>query len=104
MAATKRKKGNTGKRYTDKQKQRILNFVSSRGRGGISAATKKFGVSYIALARWMKGVGKGTRRLGRPPKAKADKRSKKTVKTALIALKGLKKQFTILQRTLKKLR
>lgn len=45
--------GDTGKRYTEAQKQKILEFVAKEGRGGITAAGKKFGVSYVALRRWM---------------------------------------------------
>lgn len=52
-----KEKGNTGKRYTEAQKKRVLDFISSQGRGGIAAAQKKFGVSYIAVRRWMQGKG-----------------------------------------------
>lgn len=48
-----KEKGNTGKRYTEAQKKRVLDFIYSQGRGGIAAAQKKFGVSYIAVRRWM---------------------------------------------------
>lgn len=96
------KKGNTGKRYTDEQKQTILAFVQSRGRGGISAATRKYGVSYIALKRWMGGGPKTRGRVGRPPKAKTglDGRTQRKVKTALKTLKGLVKQVSALKRAL----
>jgi transposase-like protein len=94
------KKGNTGKRYSDAQKKQILEFVAAQGRGGISAATRKYGVSYIALKRWMGGGG-GTRgRVGRPPKAKVDGRSRRKVKTAQKAVKALLKQVTALKRLL----
>lgn len=95
------KKGNTGKRYTDEQKKAILDFVQSQGRGGISAATRKYGVSYIALKRWMGGGGRKGR-VGRPPKAKGlDGRTQRKVKTALKTLKGLVKQANALKRLLK---
>lgn len=97
-----RKKGNTGKRYTDEQKREILGFVNSRGRGGISAAGKKFGVSYIALRRWMNGAG--VRKSVRSEKVKGlDGRKLKSVRAAMIALKAMKKQITALQKTLKQL-
>lgn len=103
MALVKtRKKGNTGKRYTDDQKQKILEFVNSQGRGGISAAGKKFGVSYIALRRWMNGET-GGRKAGRTASKGLDGRKLKSVQSAMVALKGLKKQITVLQRTLKQL-
>jgi hypothetical protein len=104
VAATTRKKGNTGKRYSDDQKKTILDYVKSEGRGGITRATKKFGVSYIALARWMKGKGGGKGKVGRPKGSGSDKRTKKKVLAALKAFKGLKKQFTLVQRLMKAIR
>ncbi len=100
--ATARKKGNTGKRYSDAQKRKILNFVNSRGRGGISAAGEKFGVSYIALRRWMNGET-GGKKAGRGASKGLDGRKLKSVNAAMAALKSFKKQITILQRTLKQL-
>ncbi len=101
MART-RKKGNTGKRYTDAQKREILDFVNSQGRGGITAAGKKYGVSYIALRRWMNGAGVGRgRKPGRAAGKGLDGRKLKTVRTALKALKAFKKEITLVQRTLK---
>lgn len=95
------KKGNTGKRYTEEQKQAILAFVNSQGRGGISAATRKFGVSYIALKRWMNpGAARG--KAGRPAKARGlDGRTQRKVKTAQKALKALLKEAAALKRLLK---
>lgn len=101
MAKT-RKKGNTGKRYTDDQKREILTFVKSRGRGGISAAGQKYGVSYIALRRWMNGET-GGRKPGRVAAKGLDGRKLKSVKAAMAALKSFKKQITVLQKTLKQL-
>src|SRR4051812_29618051 len=101
MAESTRKKGNTGKRYSDDQKKQILDFVKGQGRGGITAATRKYGVSYIALARWMKGKGVKKGKVGRPKGSGADKRTKKKVIVALKAMKGLKKQFTALQKAMK---
>ena len=97
-----RKKGNTGKRYTDEQKAKILEFVNSQGRGGISAAGKKFGVSYIALRRWLNGET-GGRKAGRSPAKGLDGRKLKSVHAAMAALKSFKKQITVLQKTLKQL-
>lgn len=105
LATKTRKKGNTGKRYSDTQKKKILDFVAKQGRGGISAAGKRFGVSYIALRRWMNGTGTGSgRKVGRPPKVKGlDGRKIKSVQSALAAVKGMKKQLTVLAKTLKQL-
>ena len=104
MAA--RKKGNTGKRYKPALRRKILAFAKKRGRGGITAACKKFGVSYIALRRWMKngpdGAPKGGRR-GRAAKAGLDGRRLRTLKNALASAKLLRRQSGKLQRLLKKL-
>jgi transposase-like protein len=100
--ATTRKKGNTGKRYSDAQKTRILAFVNKQGRGGISAAGKKFGVSYIALRRWMNGKT-GAGKPGRGESKGIDGRKLKSVKATMASLKAFKKQITVLQRTLKQL-
>jgi transposase-like protein len=100
--AKTRKKGNTGKRYTDEQKREILAFVNAQGRGGISAAGKKYGVSYIALRRWMNGET-GGRKVGRAAAKGLDGRKLKSVKAAMAALKSFKKQITVLQKTLKQL-
>ena len=56
--AAKKTNGNTGNRYSDKQKMDVVKFVENAGRGGISEAQKKFGVSYIAVRSWMKKLGK----------------------------------------------
>ncbi len=102
MAAKKRKKGNTGKRYDEAQKQAILAYVESQGRGGISKACKKFKVSYIALRRWLNGTSGN--KVGRPAKAKALEGKKlKNVMDSLVALKTLKKELTQIQKTLKSL-
>jgi len=67
--------------------------VNSQGRGGISAAGKKFGVSYIALRRWMNGET-GGRKAGRAASKGMDGRKMKTVRAAVAALKSFKKQIT----------
>jgi transposase-like protein len=50
-----------GKRYTAEEKSKIISFVESHnaanGRGGQSAAAKKFGVSQLTVAGWLKGAG-----------------------------------------------
>ncbi len=57
--ATK-KKATKGKRYTDVEKAEILQFVESHGRGGGTAAAKKFGVSQLTISSWKKKAGGGT--------------------------------------------
>ena len=57
-----------GKRYTDKEKAEVLSFVETtnaeRGRGGITAAAKKFKITPLTISNWLKktGVSPRTRR------------------------------------------
>lgn len=64
MAA--KKKATKGKRYTDAEKAEILQFVESHGRGGGTAAAKKFGVSQLTISSWKKKAGGG---IAKPAKA-----------------------------------
>jgi transposase-like protein len=53
-----------GRRYTAKEKQEIIDYVdqvnAERGRGGQSAASKKFNLSQLTISSWIrKGVGSG---------------------------------------------
>jgi len=56
----KRTSGNTGNRYTPEEKANILAFIEKNGRGGITAAQEKWGVSYIAIRSW-KDAGLGSK-------------------------------------------
>jgi transposase-like protein len=55
------KKASKGKRYTAEEKQQIVDFVNkhnaAHGRGGATAASKKFGVSQLTVASWLKNSG-----------------------------------------------
>lgn len=48
----------TAKRYNESEKQEILRFVqkvnSEKGRGGVTAAVKEFGISPITVNSWIK--------------------------------------------------
>jgi hypothetical protein len=55
MAAKKTTK--KGKRYSAQEKAEILAFIDSQGRGGQTAAAKKFGVSPLTLSSWRKSAG-----------------------------------------------
>ena len=50
------------KRYTEEQKNEILSFIdkfnADQGRGGQTAAIKKFGVTAVTLSNWNKKTGK----------------------------------------------
>jgi len=102
MVKATRKKGDTGKRYSEAERKKILAFVEKRGRGGISAATREFGVSYIALRRWIK-LGPGGAPRGTLAKVALDGRKARRIKTALVTVKSLRSQLNVLQQTLKNL-
>lgn len=61
MSTTTKKDIVRGKRYTADEKSKIIAFVESHnaanGRGGQSAAAKKFGVSQLTVSGWLKGAG-----------------------------------------------
>ena len=56
-----KKTSTKGKRYTAEEKQQVVNFVNqynaANGRGGATAASKKFGVSQLTVGSWMKSSG-----------------------------------------------
>mgnify|MGYP002640940535 CR=1 FL=1 len=49
-----------GKRYTDEQKAEIVAFAKAQGRGGQTAAAKKFGASPLSVGQWVKKAGGGS--------------------------------------------
>lgn len=53
----------TGKRYSNEEKAEIVQFVEAfnaqNGRGGQTAAVRKFGISQLSLAAWLKANGSG---------------------------------------------
>jgi transposase-like protein len=55
------KKTTKGKRYTTEEKQSVVDFVNSHneanGRGGVTAAVKKFGTSALTISSWVKSSG-----------------------------------------------
>ena len=69
-----KKAGSKGKRYTADEKQVVVDFVNNynaaNGRGGVTAAVKKFGASPLSIGSWVnsgpapakapKANGKGT--------------------------------------------
>lgn len=58
MSTNTKKSASKGKRYTDAEKREIVSFVekvnSEKGRGGQSAAAKKYGISQLTIASWLK--------------------------------------------------
>lgn len=56
-----KKSSSKGKRYTPAEKRKIIAFVdevnAEKGRGGQSAASKKFGISQLTISSWIKKGG-----------------------------------------------
>ena len=54
-----------GKRYTVDEKAKVIAMVekvnSEKGRGGITAASAKFGVTPLTISTWMRNAGLATR-------------------------------------------
>jgi transposase-like protein len=78
MSTSNKKDIVRGKRYTAEEKSKIVAFVESHnaanGRGGQSAAAKKFGVSQLTVSGWLKGSGSSAR--GSKSSAKGSMQSK----------------------------
>lgn len=84
MAA--KKAASKGKRYSEQEKAEILRFVEEQGRGGASAAAKKFGVSPLTISSWRKQAGGATTR----PKAGASAAVDRDEVLRVLAQKGFK--------------
>ncbi len=44
------------KRYTDAEKKEILDFIEAKGRGGQTAAVKKYKVTAATISSWRKKI------------------------------------------------
>jgi hypothetical protein len=62
----------TIKRYNETEKADILSFIeqynTEKGRGGATAAIKKFGVTAATLSAWTKKSGKKAKKTGKAAK------------------------------------
>lgn len=90
-----------GKRYTDKEKSEILAFVdkvnAEKGRGGQSAAAKKYKISQLTISSWLKsGIGSG-------PVAKGNGGAKGGISSKLAKLATLASQIEKTEKELGKL-
>lgn len=74
-----------GKRYSESEKAEILEFVNQQGRGGASAAVKKYGVSPLTISTWRKTSGAAPRAT-----AKAVSSAERDDVLRLLAGKGFK--------------
>ena len=89
--STKNKKASaTGIRYTDAQKKEIVDFVAqyniTNGRGGQSAASKKYKVTPLTISAWMKAAGVSSK----APKAAKAAKAAKAPKSATSSKKGVR--------------
>lgn len=79
-------KGAQGKRYSPDQKAEIIKFINefnaANKRGGLKAASEKYGVTVVTLSAWMKKAGK--------PKAKPATRKSTTPKAKVSRKRGRK--------------
>ena len=112
MSTTNNVNAAKGKRYTEKEKSEILAYVdkvnAEKGRGGQSAASKKFKISQLTISSWLRGgAGSGTVRVTTSSKAGglAGKVAKLTSLAAQIdrsekELEKLKAQFKTLKASL----
>lgn len=88
MSTKSKRKSPTGVRYSDEQKNEVVNFVidynTTHGRGGQSVASKKFKVTPLTVAAWIKASGnKAAAKPGKKtqaPKAVSPTTSKKGVR------------------------
>ena len=87
MSTKNKKSGSTGVRYSDAQKQEVIKFIadynSKNGRGGQSAASKKFGITQLTLGSWLKKAG-----VKKAPKADKAPKAAKAAKAPKAAKKG----------------
>jgi transposase-like protein len=85
MSTKTKKKAPTGVRYSDAQKKEVIDFVaeynSAKGRGGQSAAAKKFKITPLTVAAWLKASGKKAK--GSASKGKAAKAPAATKRTGV---------------------
>ena len=60
-SGTKKASKGVGKRYSSAEKQEVVDFVnaynSTNGRGGQSAAARKFNISILTISSWLKKSG-----------------------------------------------
>jgi transposase-like protein len=68
-----------GVRYSSELKAEVVNFVKAhnarKGRGGQSAAARKFGVTILTVSAWLKGSASGKQAKGKAAAASAGLRS-----------------------------
>ncbi|MBK1881065.1 hypothetical protein JIN85_01485 [Luteolibacter pohnpeiensis] len=85
MSTNAKKAGVRGKRYTPAEKQNIVSFVeeynATNGRGGQSAASKKFGISQLTISSWLKSSGEAAPAAAAAPAKRGRKAGKAAATT-----------------------
>lgn len=82
MSTSAKKKTAKGIRYTDAQKQEVVDFATSynlaNSRGGQSKAAEKFGISPLTVAAWLvaSGAPKASKKAPKSPKAAKSPKAK----------------------------
>ena len=100
---TPRKKAGSkkGVRYSDEQKAKIVQFVQdhnqANGRGGQSAAVKKFGVSALTISKWSKKDGKSPQKAPAASKRKVAPKGAADTAGKLQRMLAIQQQLEILQ-------
>ncbi|MCF7807435.1 MAG: hypothetical protein K9M49_07190 [Candidatus Marinimicrobia bacterium] len=81
-------KGNQGKRYSAEEKAEIVKFIQTYNaehkRGGMKAASDKFGVSVVTLSNWGKGKRKKAKAKAKTNVKKVAAKAKAKGKVALV--------------------
>lgn len=106
MASRKKAKNSKGRRYTTEEKAAIIDHVekinASKGRGGQTAAAKKFGISMLTISNWMKKSAPAA--AGKSSVKSKGKGSSKSMNGSLAKLAALHSQIQSKEKELAKLK
>ncbi|RYD35976.1 MAG: hypothetical protein EOP87_06345 [Verrucomicrobiaceae bacterium] len=84
MSSTTKPASSKGVRYTDAQKKEVIDFAlaynAEKGRGGQSKAAKKFNISQLTVAAWLKGAGASAPKAAKSKPAAAKSKPVKAAK------------------------
>lgn len=86
------------KRYTDAEKKEILDFIESKGRGGQTAAVKKFKVTAATISSWRKQGGGSSGGKG----SSKELRAVENLKSLLLEIEATKAKLAELQKKFRK--
>lgn len=90
--SAKAAKGNQGRRYSAEEKSEIVKFIQSYNaehkRGGMKAASDKFGVSVVTLSNWGKGKRNKKAKVAASQAAPVTNKAKGKAKAAAVKAKA----------------